>query len=96
MAMTRKMAAEIAQSALLYLADDMQQMTALMQASGLSVDDLRGLAGNPQTAVHLLDFVMESDDRVLDFARFAQIPPETVVAAHLVLSGPGSHGWQAD
>ncbi|WP_378943669.1 DUF3572 domain-containing protein [Paracoccus sp. R86501] len=96
MAYTPEQAHELATEILLAMAERPEELSHFMGASGLEPDDLRQISRRPDIAVFLLDFVVESDDRIHDFAQALQLRPQDVMAARTALSGPGSYGWEAD
>lgn len=68
----------LAQNALLYLADDPDQLGAFLAGSGLVVSDLRAAAQTPEFAAAILEFVCERDERVLALADIAGVRPERI------------------
>lgn len=96
MGYTPSTARDLAMLALQHIAADDEQVAALLAATGLRAQDLRQAVAEPGFALSLLDFLLEDDRRVLDFAETARIRPEEVMAARTVLAGPGSYGWEAD
>lgn len=96
MAFSPAAAHELALDALLHVAGYPDLTEALLAASGMMPDGLRAAAQDPQFHVAVLDFLLEDDQRVVDFAAARGIRPEEVLAARTALSGPGSFGWEAD
>ena len=96
MAYTPQQAHELATEILLALVERPDELSHFMGASGLDPDDLRQIAQRPDIAVFLLDFVVESDERIHEFARALQLRPQDVMAARTALAGPGSYGWESD
>ena len=47
------------------------------------------MAERPEFALFLLDFLLESDQRVLAFAEAEGVAPDRIMAARAALSGPG-------
>lgn len=89
-------AQELAVKALIHIADHPDLASALLASSGLRPEALRQAAQDPDFCTHVLDFLLEDDRRVLDFARSMSIRPEEVLTARTALGGPGSFGWEAD
>lgn len=96
MAYTPEQAREMATEILLALAERPDDLAHFMGASGLEADDLRQLSQRPDIAVFLLDFVVESDERIHEFADALRLRPQDVMAARTALAGPGSYGWEMD
>ncbi|WP_162798932.1 DUF3572 family protein [Paracoccus indicus] len=96
MAYTPEQAHDLATEILLALVERPDELSHFMGASGLNPDDLRQIAQRPDIAVFLLDFVVESDERIHEFAQALQLRPHDVMAARTALAGPGSYGWESD
>ena len=94
MAYTQQSAQELATAALLYLAQRTDLMQEFLGATGLQPQDLRQVASSPEMAVHVLDYLLEDDRRVIDAAAEMQIAPGDLMHARTALAGPGSYGWQ--
>ena len=74
-------AQELAIAALIHLSQDEDRLNAFLTNTGLSVDDLRGAAGQPQFFSALLDHVTSDDALVLGLATEANVAPEDISAA---------------
>lgn len=61
--------------------------------SGLSVDDLRQNAQNPEVLGGLLDFLLQDDTRIQDFCDACNHPPEAPFLARQALPGGEIHHW---
>lgn len=85
--MTPHEARDIADRGFAHLAGDTDLVQALMAQSGCDVAGLRAMAARPEFAVFILDFLLDQDQRVLDFATEAGLRPERVVMARAVLGG---------
>lgn len=96
MAYTIEQAQDLATEILLTLVERPEDLSHFMGASGLAPDDLRQIAQRPDIAVFLLDFVVENDERIHEFAQALQLRPQDVMAARTALAGPGSYGWESD
>jgi hypothetical protein len=96
MAYSPEQARELALSALIWMTEDPDLIQGFLGATGLRPEDLRAMASDADLAVHVLDFVLQADERVLRVAQVLQIKPEEVMTARTILAGPGSHGWSID
>jgi hypothetical protein len=96
MSFSTEAARDLAMRALVHMSEQPEVIAGFFGASGLQPDDLRGLVGDPQLALHVLDYLLEDDRRVLDTAEALDTRPENLLRARTVLAGPGSHGWEAD
>ncbi|AGT09180.1 DUF3572 domain-containing protein [Paracoccus aminophilus] len=85
--MNQSEARDIADAGFAFVAGDPELVGALLAATGAEASDLRAMASRPEFAVFVLDFLLEADERVVDFARSAAIKPERVVIARAVLGG---------
>lgn len=86
----------LAAEVLLHLSGQPDQLLAFLEATGLSPQDLRGLARSPELSAALLDHLVQSDEAVLDCASALGIRPADLMAARTALAGPGSYGWSID
>lgn len=68
MTYSRQAAGDLASSALLYLLQTPELAAGFMGSTGLRPEDMRQLAGQPELAVHVLDYLLEDDARVIDAA----------------------------
>lgn len=96
MSYSKQAAENLAFEAVLFLAARPELCTGLLSSAGLEAGQLAGLAKDPEFGLHVLDFILEDDRRVMDFAGDHGIPPEEVLHARTALSGPGSFGWDAE
>jgi hypothetical protein len=96
MAISSDRAHEFATEILLALAERPEELSSFLGSSGLLPADLRQISERPDIAVFLLDFVVESDERVHEFAHALQLRPQDIMAARTALAGPGSYGWESD
>ena len=94
MTYTRESAKDLAVTILLYMAERPDLIEGFLESSGLQPQDLRRAAGNPDIALHVLDYLLEDDARVLDAATDLNIKPGDLMAARTALAGPGSYGWE--
>lgn len=96
MSFDQNAARDLAGSALLHIAGDPGLVSAFLGATGLQPGDLRAMAGGPDLPLHVLDFLLEDDSRVLEAASALAVRPQDLMAARTALSGPGSFGWDPD
>lgn len=85
--MTLAEARDIADAAFQHIAAEPGLVSELLTQSGTDVAGLRAMAGRPEFAQFVLDFLLEQDQRVLDFAAGAGIAPQRVVMARATLGG---------
>lgn len=77
----------VGQDALLFLASRPDLLEACLAQSGLNGAELRARAEDPEFLGFLLDFLLEADETVRDFAAEAGIRPEDVGIARALLGG---------
>lgn len=94
MTYTRESARQLALDALLHLTEQPDLMADFLGQTGLRPADLRQVASSPDLALHVLDYLLEDDRRVLEVADHLQIRPTDLMRARTALAGPGSYGWQ--
>lgn len=85
--MTAGEARTIADQGFVHIAGDSDLVLALLAQSGSDAAGLRAMAARPEFAVFVLDFLLEQDQRVLDFAAASGLRPERVQMARAVLGG---------
>lgn len=61
--------------------------------SGASVDDLRHAATDQTFLAAVMDFLLQSDEHVIDFAEFAAISPNDPYLARQALPGGDLPNW---
>lgn len=83
---TAAAAREVAIGALGFLAVDPERIAPFLAESGLAPADLRGVVGSPAFQVAVLDYLINHQDLLLDYAGGAQIEPGHVVAAREILA----------
>lgn len=77
----------LALKALAFLAqspDDLERFVAL---SGVTVDDLRARADDPEILAAVMDFVLAADERITGFCEIVEIDPRELHAARRALPG---------
>ncbi len=70
-----------------FIVGDSQALARFMNLSGLSADDIRAAAAEPEFLAGVLSFLMDHEAVLMAFAATAQIPPQQIAKAHLALSG---------
>lgn len=78
---------DLALQAFAHVAADPELAAALLASTGAAPADLRAIADRPEFAGFILDFLLETDARVLGFAAAAGITPEAVHRARMRLDG---------
>lgn len=94
MTYTPNAAHNLAMEALVHLAGEPDLIEGFLAATGLDPADLRRAAQSPDIALHVLDYLLEDDRRVLAAAAAMQVAPGELMRARTALAGPGSHGWE--
>lgn len=79
-------AQELADRMLTVLAQRPDDIEAFFVRAGAAPDDLRDMARRPEFRVFLIDFVMESDERVIGFADALNCSPKLLAEANAVLT----------
>ncbi len=85
--MTPFEARDIADAGFQHIAGQPDLVSDLLAQSGTDAAGLRAMAARPEFAQFVLDFLLEQDQRVLDFAQDAGIQPQRIVMARAVLGG---------
>lgn len=96
MAYSKEAAEDLAVQAVQFLASRPELCTRFLAGAGLAPDQLAGLAKSPEIHLHIIDFISENDDMIIELAAALGIRPEEVMQARTALAGPGSYGWDAD
>lgn len=81
-------------AALIHLAGQPDLIGGFLAATGLEPGDLRRAAQSPDIALHVLDYLLEDDRRVIEAAAALEVAPGDLMGARTALAGPGSHGWE--
>jgi hypothetical protein len=85
---SRTEAAEaIAIQALAFLADDPKRLEHFVVETGMIPTAFRERGADPELLGAVMDYVLAFDDRLLNFAAFAQVKPASIVAARRSLPG---------
>ena len=85
--MTKNEARDIALAGFNHIAGDSDLISALLHQAGADVAALREMAARPEFLVFVLDFLMESDERLLGFTAAEGLAPQRVQIARGVLGG---------
>jgi hypothetical protein len=81
------MAEIVAIQALNFIAQDPEQLGLFLAETGIGPESLRGAAQDPGFLTGVLEFILRDEKRVTAFAEASELPPETVSAAHIALTG---------
>lgn len=73
-----------------WIAGEPELLSRFLSLTGVLPSDVRQAMDDPDFRAGLVDFLMAHEPTLLDFCAATGTQPETVVAAHAVLSGP--HG----
>jgi hypothetical protein len=85
----RDEAETIALRALGFIAEDEDRIGAFMGETGISPDDLRDSATSPAILTAVLDYLTRDETLLLMFATNADIQPDRITPALMVLNGEG-------
>lgn len=91
--MTTDEALLVGQDALIWLSGREEAMAGLLASSGLAPDDLRDRVADPEFLGFVLEFIMGSDEMVLDFAGESGLDPTAPGRARAALPGGALHNW---
>lgn len=91
--MKQEFAETIALQALGWLAQNEDHVSAFIAWSGVSLRDMRDQAEKPEFLAAVIDFVMQEDDRVLEFCASVTLPPERLQQIRAALPGGASEHW---
>jgi hypothetical protein len=80
-------AESLAIQALSFLADDEKRLERFVEETGMTPDALRARGADAEMLGSILDYVIAFDDRLLNFAEFAQVKPASVVTMRRALPG---------
>ncbi|MHA3977631.1 DUF3572 domain-containing protein [Halovulum sp. GXIMD14794] len=86
-------AESIAIAALGFIAAEPERAGAFLGATGASVEDLRQRARDPEFLGFVLDFLLQDDQAVMDFASEMPCRPEDVLRARAALPGGNLPNW---
>lgn len=91
--MTPKVAEDVAQNALLWLAADEERMMGFLQASGAGPQDVRDGLKDPAFLAMTLDVLLNDEAAVLAFCEAHRVAPDTVLRARAALPGGDLPNW---
>lgn len=78
---------EIALQFIGFLVADERRLEALMMNTGLHAQDFTTRAGDPQFRACVLDYALEHENLLLEFAAEAKLEPQSIIAARRKLPG---------
>lgn len=78
---------------LAWLAGNEELLPVFLGATGVSEDDIRERAQDPEFLGFVMDFVMMDDAWVVDFCSQQHIPNETLMQARAALPGGAQMNW---
>ena len=91
--MKAQFAVEIAQDALLWLTTNPEAFKGFLGVSGASPGDARNGRNDPEFLGFVLDYLLMSDEMVLDFSTSAGVEPTLPAAARAALPGGSLPNW---
>lgn len=91
--MGRDEAEELALKALSWLASEDELLSVFMGSAGLSSDDLKARASDPDLLASVLDFLLMDDKWVLGFAEATGTQPDAPMRARAALPGGQLPNW---
>lgn len=91
--MTREFAETVALRALGWLVGNQELLPVFLGSTGMSIEDLRGSAGEPDVLISVLDFLCLDDAWVLEFSAEGNLPPESLMQAREALPGGARVHW---
>lgn len=87
----REAAEHVAIQALSFIAGDGERLGGFLAATGMGPAAIRDAARDPQFLAGVLDYVAGNEPLLVDFAKHADLPPETIMIAVQALGGAASH-----
>jgi hypothetical protein len=91
--LTADEAVSIGQDALVWLAGEPEALTGFLAASGLAPDAVRSRVDDPDFLGFVLEFILGSDQMILDFASASGLEPSAPMRARAALPGGAEHNW---
>ena len=85
--MQQDQAETIAIQALTFLAEDEDRLARFLVMSGVGPSEMRERIGDGVFLGGVLDFLLGHDPDVIDFAAWADLPPEIIMTARRALPG---------
>ena len=83
----------LALKALSWMATQDDILGHFLGAAGTDVDTLKSTAGQTETQLAVLDFLLMQDDWVAEFCRAENLPPEAPMQARQFLPGGAEMHW---
>jgi len=93
MAVSRDRASDIAISALIFLARDLERFGRFLTLTGLGPDELAESAASPDFQGAVLSYLLDDESLLLVFAAEAGIAPAEIGPASLALFEAGGDEW---
>jgi Protein of unknown function (DUF3572) len=78
-------------AALAFLAGEPDRLGRFLALTGLGPDDLRAAAGSPAVLGAVLEHLLADESMLLMFAHNAGLAPESIAAAHHLITNPPSN-----
>ncbi|SFI36849.1 DUF3572 domain-containing protein [Albimonas pacifica] len=91
--MTPEAAERVAMAALGFLASRPEELTVFMAAAGLSPEDLRARAAEPEFLGFVLDFLLQDETLLIDFCQENGLPFDRPMRARATLPGGEVPNW---
>lgn len=91
--MKQEQASVVALEALAYIAGEEAALLRFIQFAGVSSDQLRRTAAEPETQAGVLDFVLSDESLLLAFCESCGYPPETPARARQALPGAATEHY---
>lgn len=83
----------LAIQALSWMAEEPEIIGGFMGAAGADASDLKDRAADPDFLGFVLDYLLSSDEMVLNFANWANCPPDAPMRARATLPGGDLPNW---
>ena len=85
--MTEENAKIMGESALAFLANNVELLSQFLVQTGVGPDEVRTRKNDPEFLGHVLDFLLQNDEMIIAFSEFAGVVPDLVVVARHKLPG---------
>ena len=85
--MTEENAKIMGESALAFLANNVELLSQFLVQTGVGPNDVRERKNDPEFLGHVLDFLLQDDSMILAFSEYAGVVPDIVVVARYKLPG---------
>ncbi len=80
-------ASTIALNLITYIASNEDILERFLGLSGISLNDLQSSAANPEFQGFMLDYALQDESLIIDFAKSCGMKPETLQQARFALPG---------